>query len=594
MAAHYRVANPTSKLGLPEVKLGLIPGAGGTQRLPRLVGVEHAIEMCAKGDPVPAMEAARRGLIDEIIEGDLLKGALRFAKAAQNQPIPRTRERSDRLSSPEASAILFEVARQNLRAAARPLPAPEGAIEAVEAALIWPFEEGCRIERGIFERLLQSDEAKALLHVFFAERATGKVRGWSKDAAAKPIAHAAVIGAGTMGRGIAMCLANAGILVRLKEANQELLDSAMAAISSVYQSAVAKGRLIGAEKELRLSSVYPQLDFAGFEEVDLVIEAAFEDLEVKERIFQEVDLLVRSDAVLATNTSYLNIDAIAAASSRPEMVLGLHFFSPAHIMRLLEIVPGAATSKEVLSTGIELAKRLGKLGVVAGNCTGFIGNRMWRVYRNEAQLLVEEGASPQEIDDALTDFGMAMGPLAVQDLVGIDISVSSVPLFAHLDRPGFRRPRVMEKLFTAGRLGRKTRAGWYQYDERGNRQADAAVERLILAASAEAGIQRRQISPPEIVKRAMLAIINEGARILEEGFARRASDIDVVLINGYGFPGFRGGPMHYADHLGLNTICEQMHELRGIYGESWRPAPLLTKLAESKQSFSDWDREQAL
>ena len=517
MAAHYRVASPSSRVGLPEVKLGLIPGAGGTQRLPRLIGVEHAIEMCISGDPISALEAQRRGLIDEIIEGDLLEGALAFTRTVMSKPIPRSCERSDKLARNHIYSAMFAAARERVQRSRRHLPAPNGVIDAVEAAVTLPFDEGCRKERELFEFLLQSDEAKALNYLFFAERAAGKIPALVNEQVTQPISNAAVIGAGTMGRGIAMCFANARIDVRLKETRQELLDSAMAAIRGTYQNSVAKGRLSGTEMESRLARIHPQVDYKGFDEADVIIEAAFEDIEVKKSIFGEVDRVIRHDAILATNTSYLNIDAIAAVSSRPEMVLGLHFFSPANIMRLLEIVPGTATSKAVLATALELAKLLGKLGVVAGNCTGFIGNRMWRVYRTEAQLLLEEGASPREVDGALQEFGMAMGPLAAQDLAGIDIAMSSVPLFAYLDRPGVRRPRVMEKLFKAGRLGQKTKASWYRYDETGKPQLDEAVDALIVAASTEAGIQRRQISGSEIVKRTMFAMINEGAKILEEG-----------------------------------------------------------------------------
>ena len=554
MAAHYRIASPGTKIGQPEVKLGLIPGAGGTQRLTRLAGVEQAMEMCAYGDPITVEAAMGIGVIDEIAPGDLLTAAIAFAKEVALQPIPRTRDRIVKVGSAEASAGMFAAAREKARRTRKHLIAPLAAIDAVEAATTLPFEEGCRNEREIFDRLLVSDQAKALIHVFFAERATAQVPGLSKDQATCPIASAAVIGAGTMGRGIAMCFANAALPVRLKDTSRDALDAAMAAIRSIYESSVAKGRLSAQEMNARLGCIQPQLDSRGLDHADIIVEAAFENLAVKQEIFRGLAGIAKPDAILATNTSYLNIDHIAASVSRPEMFLGLHFFSPAHVMRLLEIVPGAATSKPVLATAMALAKRLGKVGVVAGNCPGFIGNRMLRVFRREAQLMIEEGATPKQVDTALEDFGMAMGPFAVQDLAGIDIAMSSRHVFAGLEGPGARQPRVIEKLYQAGRYGQKTGAGWYRYDAQRTPLPDPAVDALIEQTAREAGIERREISAKEIVERAIFAVIAEGARILEEKVALRASDIDVVFINGYGFPAYRGGPMHYAGSLGLKTV----------------------------------------
>jgi len=592
MAAHYRIASPGAKIGQPEVKLGIIPGAGGTQRLPRLAGIEKAIEMCAYGDPITAEEGERFGLIDQITDGDLLSSAIAFAQEAAHKSIPRTCQRTDKLGTSESNAAVIAAARGKALRTRKNLIAPLAAIDAVEAAATLPFEEGCRKEREIFARLLVSDQAKALIHVFFAERAAAKIPGLAKDQATYPIRTVAVIGAGTMGRGIAMCFANAGLPVRINETKQDLLDAALGSIREIYQGSVAKGRLSAADMEIRLGKICPQLDYDGFDQADIIVEAAFENLEVKREIFEALSPLAKPDAILATNTSYLNVDLIAAAASRPEMIIGLHFFSPANVMRLLEIVPGAATSKQVLATAMALAKKLGKLGVVAGNCPGFIGNRILRVYRREAQLLLEEGATPRQVDTALEDYGMAMGPFAVQDLAGIDIAMSSRHVFAGLDQPGTRQPRVIEKLYAAGRYGRKTGSGWYVYDEKKALQPDPAVDALIETAAREAGIERRQIASTEIVERTIYAMINEAARILDEKFALRASDIDMVFINGYGFPAYRGGPLQYADRLGLKTVYRRMLELQRILGAAWEPAPLLKRLGEANQSFSAWDTQQ--
>jgi len=394
MAAHYRIASPDARIGQPEVKLGIIPGAGGTQRLPRLAGIEKATDMCAYGDPVQVEEAERLGIIDQIIEGDLLSGALAFARQAACKDIPRTRERVDKLGMPDSNSTIFAGARERAHKKRKGQVASLAAIEAVEAAAKLPFEEGCRREREIFAGLLVSAQAKALIHVFLAERAAAKIPNLAKDQAVHSIRGAAVIGAGTMGRGIAMCFAEANIPVRLKERQPDLLERAMAGIRGIYESSVAKGRLSAVDMETRLGRIHPQLDYDCFDRADIIVEAAFENLDVKRNLFGELNHLAKRDAILATNTSYLNIDHIAAATSRPEMVLGLHFFGPAQVMRLVEITPGAATSKVVLATAMALVKKLGKLGIVAGNCPGFIGNRMLRAYRREAQLLIEEGATP--------------------------------------------------------------------------------------------------------------------------------------------------------------------------------------------------------
>ena len=417
--------------------------------------------------------------------------------------------------------------------------------------------------------------------------------GLEESSGIASVREAAVVGAGTMGRGIAMCFANAGIPVRLKETKPEALEAAIQSIQAIYRGSIKKGRISEEEMRGRLSKIHPQLGYTRFDTADIVIEAAFENIDVKRAVFAELGELAKPGAILATNTSYLNIDEIAQACSRPEAVIGLHFFSPANVMRLVEVVPGRATATEVTATALSLAKRLGKLAVVAGNCPGFIGNRMLRAYRREAKLLLEEGASPRQVDSALEDWGMAMGPFAVQDLAGIDIAMSSRHVFAALERPGARNSRVMEMLYAQGRLGQKTGAGWYRYHNGRNAQIDPEVDALIERAARESSTVRRSIPAKEIVERTIYALINEGARILEEGYALRASDIDLVYINGYGFPVRRGGPMHYADEVGLPVIKKRILEFRATHGVNWEPSPLLARLAESGSSFSAWDSAQS-
>lgn len=582
MGCHYRISAADARVGQPEVKLGIIPGAGGTQRLPRLAGVQAALEMCCFGEPIRAEEALRLGIIDRIAEGDLLTSAIRFAETVRT---PRPTRDID----PESHVGVIGIYREKVRTTLRNLAAPLAAIDAIQAAVELPFEEGCRREREIFEHLLVSSQARALIHVFLAERAASKVPGIEKNAETIPIQTAAVIGAGTMGRGIAICFANFGMPVLLRDTKQEALDAAVKSIEGIYLSSVRKGKLSTEEMQVRRSRIRPQLDYSGFDATDIVVEAAFEDTGVKRAVFAEVSGFAKPSAILATNTSYQNIDDIALASSHPERVIGLHFFSPANVMRLVEVVPGTATLALVTASALTLAKRLGKLAVVAGNCPGFIGNRMLRVYRREAHLLLEEGASPKQVDSAVEQWGMAMGPFAMQDLAGIDIAIKSRSAFAAIDA-GTRQSRVMESLFAQGRLGQKTGAGWYRYDENRNAQPDPEVGALIDRAAREAGTVQRSISSEEIVERTIYALVNEGARILDEGFALRASDIDLVYINGYGFPAWRGGPLHYADEIGLNAVYRRIVEFRAIHGINWEPNPLLARLAESGGSFSDLGR----
>jgi 3-hydroxyacyl-CoA dehydrogenase len=588
MAGHYRLAAPGAQLGQPEVKLGLIPGAHGTQRLPRLAGVRKAVAMCAEGRPIRALEALQFGIVDRVIEGDLLAGAVAFAREVGDNPPPRTRDRNEKLGHAEENSAIFSAARETVRTRQRGLIAPLAAIDAVEAATKLPFEEGCQFERKLFFECLQTEQSKALVHVFFSEREAAKVPDIPKETGTIPIRRAAVVGAGTMGGGIAMVLANAGISVLLKETDQAALDRGLANIQRNYASSVARGRFPQPFVDERLALIRPTLDYGGFREADLVIEAVFESMALKKQVFAELDDVAKAGAILASNTSTLDIDEIAASTSRPEFVLGTHFFSPANVMRLLEIVRGRRTGKEVIATALELSKKLGKVGVLVGNCRGFVGNRMFHPYVREAVFLVEEGAGIEAVDQALLDFGMAMGPLAVGDLAGLDVGWRIRQEYRHLEKPGLRQPMAHDRLCEMGRLGQKTGAGWYRYDDKRRAVPDPEVARLVRKWAAEAGIPQREISAEEVVDRCVYALVNEGARILEEGLALRAGDIDTVYINGYGFPSYRGGPMWYADTVGLKGLLDRVREFESQQGELWHPAPLLERLAERGGRFSDF------
>jgi 3-hydroxyacyl-CoA dehydrogenase len=598
MAGHYRVAVPEAQIGQPEVNLGIIPGAEGTQRLPRLVGVTAAVDLCVSGKPIRAPEALKLGLIDRVIEGDLLTGAMAFAReiADRGGALRKTRELSDKLGSEFVDASIFAAGRDQARKTRRNMIAPLKVVDAIEAAATLPFDEGCEKEREIFEECIASDQARALIHAFFAERAVAKIPDIPKDTAVYNIRKAAIIGAGTMGGGIAMACANAGIPVLLKEVEQEALDRGLATIRKNYENSVKKGRFSKEVMDQRLALIHPQLTYDGFADADLIIEAAFERMELKKWIFGEINEIAKADCVLASNTSTLDIDEIASVTSRPGMVIGLHFFSPANVMRLVEIVRGKATSKEVVATALALAKKLGKVGVVVGNCWGFVGNRMMLPYMREAQFLVEEGATPEQVDRALTNFGMAMGIFAVDDMGGIDVQWHVRQERKHMEKPGLRVPLVLEKLFHSGRLGQKTGAGWYRYDENRKSTPDPEVHALIEKTAREGGIPRRHISDEEIIERCIYIMINEGAKILEEGYALRAADIDVIYLTGYGFPAYRGGPMWYADTVGLKQVRDRILEFHKKHGEFWEPAPLLNRLADAGESFASHDasRERAL
>jgi len=592
MAGHYRVAVSNAQVGQPEVKLGIIPGAAGTQRLPRLAGVAKAVEMCTTGAPVIATEALKSGIIDRIIDGDLLAGAVVFAREAAGRPAAKTRERNDKLGTAVENAAIFSAAREAVAKKQRGLLAPLAAIDAIEAATTLPFEEGCQVEQKLFIDCLFSDQSKSLIHVFFSEREVSKIPDVPKETPIIPIKSAAVVGAGTMGGGIAMVLANAGIPVLLKEADQPALDRGLATIRSNYANSVKRGRFSQQIADERLHRITPTLAYDDFKNVDLVIEAVFEGMALKKEVFKELDRACKPGAILASNTSTLSIDEIASSTSRSQFVIGTHFFSPANVMRLLEIVRGKATSKEVIATCMQLSKTLGKVGVLVGNCRGFVGNRMFGPYRREAQFLVEEGATIAAVDQALSDFGMAMGPLATGDLAGLDVGWRIRKEYRHLEKAGIRQPILEDNLCELGRYGQKTGAGWYKYDDQRRPTLDPAVDELIRNWVAAAGIIQRAISAAEIADRCLYALVNEGARILEEGYALRASDIDIIYLNGYGFPAHRGGPMWYADTVGLKRVYERVSEFHRQHGEIWEPAPLLKRLADEGKTFAEFGKPE--
>ena len=592
MACHYRVALHSSKVGQPEVQLGIIPGAAGTQRLPRLAGVAKAVEMCAEGNPITAEEAYQLGIVDKLIDGDLLTGAMAFAREIAGKPALKTRERSNKLGTREQNAPIFAAARENVRKKQRGRIAPLAAIDAVEAATKVPFEEGCQIEQKLFIECLHSPQAKALMHVFFGEREVAKIPDIPKATPIIPVKTAGVVGAGTMGGGISMVLANAGIPVLVNEADQAALDRGMGNIQKNYANSVKRGRFTQQLVDERLKRIQPTLSLEGFANVDLVIEAVFEGLALKKEVFALLDKICKPGAILASNTSTLSIDAIASATHRPESVIGTHFFSPANVMRLLEIVRGKATSKEVIATCMQFSKKLGKVGVLVGNCRGFVGNRMFHPYVRESVFLLEEGATVQEVDSALYDFGMAMGPLAVGDLAGLDVGWRIRKEYRHLEKLGIRQPFAGDRLCEMGRFGQKTGAGWYKYDENRRAIPDPELTALVRKWAAEAGILQRRISREEIVDRCLYALVNEGARILEEGYALRAVDMDIIYINGYGFPAHRGGPMWYADTVGLKNVYNRVLAFHKLHGELWEPAPLLKRLAEEGKTFVDYSKEQ--
>ena len=590
LGCHYRVAAPAAQVGLPEVKLGLLPGAGGTQRLPRLIGAKAALEMITSGDFVRAPQAKALGIIDEIVEGDLLEGATRFAEsaAARGTAGRRIRDRDDKLADARGNAAFFTEYRAAVKKRARGQESPLRSIDAIEAAVNLPFDQGLKRERQIFEELVTSAQARALIHAFFAEREAMNIPDVPADTPTRPIKSAAVIGAGTMGGGIAMNFANAGIPVTVVETAAEALERGLGVVRNNYAGTVAKGRIDQATMDKRMGLIKGTLDLAAVKDADVIVEAVFEEMAIKKDLFARLDKVAKPDAVLATNTSSLDIDAIARETKRPQDVIGTHFFSPANVMRLVELVRGAKTAKDVIATAMRLGKTLGKVPVLVGVCDGFVGNRMIFQYTREAEFLLEEGALPWQVDKALTDWGMAMGVFAMGDMAGNDVGWRIRKQQA-ASRPNDRRySHLADQICEIGRYGQKTNAGWYRY-EKGNRTPlpDAVVETLILAESKRLGVTRQTIADEEIVKRTIYALVNEGAKLLEEGIALRASDIDVIYITGYGFPAWRGGPMFYADTVGLGKVLADVQRFHRTHGYFWRPAPLLEKLAREGKRFSD-------
>ena len=587
LGCHYRVALPKAQIGLPEVKLGLIPGSGGTQRLPRVVGATQAIAMMTSGNAVPAEKALGLGLVDEVVQGDLLEGAIAFTRKliADGKGPRRIRDMGVKVEG-EPKAF-FDKARAEVQKASRGFPAPLEIVACVEAAATLPFDEGRKEERRRFASLVEGSESKALRHMFFAERQTSKIPDVPEDTPTREIRKAAVIGAGTMGGGITMSLVNAGIPVTIIEMKQDALDRGMATMKKNYAATVAKGRLKQEEMDKRMGLVTPALDLAAAKDADIVIEAVFERMDVKQDMFRKLDAVMKPGAILATNTSTLDVNAIADVTKRPQDVIGTHFFSPANVMRLLEVVRGAKTAKDVLATTMKLGKTIKKVPVVSGVCDGFIGNRMVEKYGQQSLFLIDEGCTPQQVDAAAQSWGMAMGPLAMGDMAGLDIGWE-IRKRRYVERPNFVYSKVGDRVCELGRYGQKTGKGWYLY-EAGSRKPvpDPVVDKVIEGYRKEIGIKPRQISEEEIVERLIYALVNEAAYILEEGIALRASDIDMVYLTGYGFPAYRGGPMFYADTVGLDKVLASIEKFsRGYMGAVWKPAPLLAKLAKEGKKFN--------
>jgi 3-hydroxyacyl-CoA dehydrogenase len=582
LGCHYRVANAGARVGLPEVKLGILPGAGGTQLLPRAIGPEEALRMIVTGDMIPAKKAHELGLVDAIIEGDLLAGTIDFARkiASKGGRPPRVRDRDEKLTDARRDSSKLDEIASSLTKRMRGLRAPVACVEAVKAAVNMPFEDGMQQERRLFEELVTGDQSKAQRYIFFAERDAAKVADMPASTKPKDIARAAVIGAGTMGGGIAMCFANAGIPVTVVETGDEALERGLGIIRKNYAGTVAKGSLAQTEMDRRMDLIKGTTRFEDVADADLIIEAVFEEMGIKKEVFAKLDRTAKPGAILATNTSYQNVDEIAQATSRPDAVLGMHFFSPANIMRLLEIVRADKTAPDVLATAIAVGRKISKVPAVVGVCYGFVGNRMLRARSIEAERLLLEGALPQQVDGALTEFGFPMGPFAMGDLAGLDVGWRA--------RKGEGvRAEIADALCEAGRFGQKTGKGFYLYEGSRTPKPDPEVETLILDASQRLGYQRRRIDNEEIIERLIYPMINEGARILDEGIAQRASDIDVIWVYGYGWPVWRGGPMFYADQVGLRKIRDRLrHYAERSKDERLQPSSLLNRLADEDGTFA--------
>jgi 3-hydroxyacyl-CoA dehydrogenase len=592
LGCHFRVAAPGAQIALPEVKLGLLPGAGGTQRLPRVIGLEQALNMIVSGNPVKSEKFKGTKLFDEIVEGDLAAGAIAFARKAVAEKLGLPKVRDLKVKHPNAEGFL-QFARNTVRAMSKNYPAPVNCLEAVAASATMSFDEGLKREGELFMELMNSPESRALRHIFFGERAASKIPDVPEDTPIREIKSAAVIGAGTMGGGIAMNFANAGIPVTVLEVKQEALEKGLGIIRRNYENSAKKGKLTADDVAKRTGLITGTMSYEDLKNADIVVEAVFEDMAVKEAVFKKLDEVMKPGAILASNTSTLDVDRIAAFTKRPQDVIGTHFFSPANVMRLLEIVRGAKTGKDVLATTMKLAGRIKKLGVVSGVCDGFIGNRMIAQYSRQAGYMLEEGATPQQIDRAIERIGFAMGPFRMADLAGNDVSWY-IRKRHYAEHPEMKHPKFADKICELGRFGQKTGAGYYKY-EAGKRDAipDPLVEEMLVKYRAELGIAPRKIADEEIVHRLMFALVNEGAKILEEGIALRASDIDMIYLTGYGFPAYRGGPMLYADMYGLYNVMNRMADFAAQAAktpngdpDAWKPAPLLAKLAAEGKNFN--------
>ncbi len=595
LGCHYRIALSSAKVGLPEVKLGILPGAGGTQRTPRLAGVEAALELMTSGNPIAAGKAQSMHLVDEVVDADLEQAAVALANKVIADNLPLKRVRDITIDPAAAPQELFDGYRQALAKRARGQIAPQHIVSCVEAAVNLPMDEGLATERQLFAECLTSPQSAAMRHMFFAEREAAKVKDLPKDTPIRAINSVGIIGGGTMGGGIAMNFANVGIPVTLLEISDDALQRGLGIIEKNYAISAKKGKLSEAQMDQCLSLIKGSTDYADLAQVDLVIEAVFENLDIKKEVFTKLDATCKPGAILATNTSYQDVDQIAAATQRPEDVIGLHFFSPANVMKLLEIVRGEKTADDVIATAMQMAKTIKKVPVLARVCYGFIGNRMLQPYFREAQLCLIEGASPEKIDSVMQNFGMAMGPIAVSDLAGIDIGYKARQGLTEEQKGPAKTHCVADALVEMGRLGQKSGAGFYKYDaETRQRLNDPEVMNIVEEQAKAQGIERREIGEEELLNRMMFGLINEGAKILEEGIAQRPGDIDVVYIYGYGFPVSQGGPMHYADSVGLKTVYDTICQYQEQFGEQfWQPAKLLEQLAGEGKTFAEWGRENA-
>ncbi|WP_323118838.1 3-hydroxyacyl-CoA dehydrogenase NAD-binding domain-containing protein [Burkholderia alba] len=586
LGAHYRIAAPGAQIALPEVKLGLLPGAGGTQRLPRAVGLETALNMIVSGAPVPSEQLAKSGLFDELAEGDLAAAAHAFARKVGAAPGPHPRVRDRKIAHDNAAGFI-QFARNSVKSVAPNFPAPHKCIDAIEAGVQHGFDKGLALEREGFIALVQTPESRALRHAFFGERAASKIPDVPADTPVREIKAVAVIGAGTMGGGIAMNFINAGLPVTLLETRQDALDRGLATIRKNYDAQVKKGKLTQDKLDARLALIAPTLSYDDLKQADLIVEAVFEELGVKEQVFRKLDEVAKPGAILASNTSTLDVNKIAAFTKRPQDVVGMHFFSPANVMKLLEVVRGDATAKDVLATVMQLAKKIRKTAVVSGVCDGFIGNRMIEQYIRQALFMLEEGALPAQVDRAIEKFGFAMGPFRMSDLAGNDIGWA-IRKRRYLEQPDLHYSKIADRLCEQGRFGQKTGAGWYDY-QAGDRKAkpSALVDELVVAYSKERGVARRKLGDDEIVERLVFALVNEGAKILEEKIASKASDIDMVYLTGYGFPLWRGGPMLYADTVGLYNVERAIRRYAAAAnGDAWRIAPSIVELAAGGRGFN--------